>query len=254
MALASRKFSTTCAALQFTCGGRTISPQHGPPPAGGPGTEAGCGPLPAGMTEHPLATTTTAATSAVTAPVRRPGRPNRAALGSGIGTPLVNAPGAATISGVGHRVHADDRAGRGHLGLVGAQRQRRPGKLPADDTRQREPEDRAAPPLPPGLQPPTVQPGVLQGDGQAEPGTPGGPGSRRVGTPETVEDELVLTRAEADPVVADRDRHGVPVGRHGDHHVPRSEEHTSELQSPMYLVCRLLLEKKKRGAMPPGQP
>src|SRR5437763_11027777 len=28
------------------------------------------------------------------------------------------------------------------------------------------------------------------------------------------------------------------------HH--RSEEHTSELQSPMYLVCRLLLEKKKR--------
>src|SRR5436189_4870346 len=27
--------------------------------------------------------------------------------------------------------------------------------------------------------------------------------------------------------------------------VSRSEEHTSELQSPMYLVCRLLLEKKK---------
>src|SRR5437762_9793978 len=27
----------------------------------------------------------------------------------------------------------------------------------------------------------------------------------------------------------------------------RSEEHTSELQSPMYLVCRLLLEKKKRA-------
>src|SRR5437764_9257154 len=28
----------------------------------------------------------------------------------------------------------------------------------------------------------------------------------------------------------------------------RSEEHTSELQSPMYLVCRLLLEKKKEKA------
>src|SRR5436189_1825436 len=28
---------------------------------------------------------------------------------------------------------------------------------------------------------------------------------------------------------------------------PRSEEHTSELQSPMYLVCRLLLEKKNSG-------
>src|SRR5690348_17434685 len=27
--------------------------------------------------------------------------------------------------------------------------------------------------------------------------------------------------------------------------VPRSEEHTSELQSPVHLVCRLLLEKKK---------
>src|SRR5690348_17863695 len=28
-------------------------------------------------------------------------------------------------------------------------------------------------------------------------------------------------------------------------HVGRSEEHTSELQSPVHLVCRLLLEKKK---------
>src|SRR5437764_4489303 len=30
----------------------------------------------------------------------------------------------------------------------------------------------------------------------------------------------------------------------------RSEEHTSELQSPMYLVCRLLLEKKKEREHP----
>src|SRR5947208_8981989 len=29
-------------------------------------------------------------------------------------------------------------------------------------------------------------------------------------------------------------------------HVLRSEEHTSELQSPDHLVCRLLLEKKKQ--------
>src|SRR3712207_8920950 len=29
-------------------------------------------------------------------------------------------------------------------------------------------------------------------------------------------------------------------------HVRRSEEHTSELQSRQYLVCRLLLEKKKK--------
>src|SRR5437763_14916485 len=40
----------------------------------------------------------------------------------------------------------------------------------------------------------------------------------------------------------DRDcRRGCQLGPRGD----RSEEHTSELQSPMYLVCRLLLEKKK---------
>src|SRR3712207_7182687 len=30
----------------------------------------------------------------------------------------------------------------------------------------------------------------------------------------------------------------------GERHVGRSEEHTSELQSRQYLVCRLLLEKK----------
>src|SRR2546422_11585512 len=29
-------------------------------------------------------------------------------------------------------------------------------------------------------------------------------------------------------------------------HDPRSEEHTSELQSRLHLVCRLLLEKKKK--------
>src|SRR5438876_2660960 len=34
--------------------------------------------------------------------------------------------------------------------------------------------------------------------------------------------------------------------RHPDHHPSRSEEHTSELQSPVHLVCRLLLEKKKK--------
>src|SRR5256885_13333593 len=31
---------------------------------------------------------------------------------------------------------------------------------------------------------------------------------------------------------------------------PRSEEHTSELQSPCNLVCRLLLEKKKHQSSP----
>src|SRR2546429_9114761 len=32
----------------------------------------------------------------------------------------------------------------------------------------------------------------------------------------------------------------------------RSEEHTSELQSRLHLVCRLLLEKKKKSAPPSG--
>src|SRR2546429_3444687 len=31
---------------------------------------------------------------------------------------------------------------------------------------------------------------------------------------------------------------------------PRSEEHTSELQSRLHLVCRLLLEKKKHNSSP----
>src|SRR2546425_3749808 len=34
--------------------------------------------------------------------------------------------------------------------------------------------------------------------------------------------------------------------------VIRSEEHTSELQSLAYLVCRLLLEKKKKAQDPPA--
>src|SRR5205807_3462938 len=36
------------------------------------------------------------------------------------------------------------------------------------------------------------------------------------------------------------------VGTEGARDVDRSEEHTSELQSPCNLVCRLLLEKKKK--------
>src|SRR3712207_8370639 len=61
-----------------------------------------------------------------------------------------------------------------------------------------------------------------------------------------------------------RRRSGAPgAGRAGPRHVPRparrgrgydagrSEEHTSELQSRQYLVCRLLLEKKTRTAATP---
>src|SRR3712207_8899979 len=81
-----------------------------------------------------------------------------------------------------------------------------------------------------------------------------------------------LFRSRAEPGAGRRDRllarpvHGVPrqlveepgrrvvrrlppAGAHrrpGDEQPPRSEEHTSELQSRQYLVCRLLLEKKKK--------
>src|SRR3712207_7704213 len=59
------------------------------------------------------------------------------------------------------------------------------------------------------------------------------------------------------PAEGDHDPPGVlgfgAVQQHGGHHPVaqqdqdrRSEEHTSELQSRQYLVCRLLLEKKKK--------
>src|SRR2546422_1710197 len=38
-------------------------------------------------------------------------------------------------------------------------------------------------------------------------------------------------------------------GAHREHGAHRSEEHTSELQSRLHLVCRLLLEKKKEIAI-----
>src|SRR3712207_7214059 len=41
-------------------------------------------------------------------------------------------------------------------------------------------------------------------------------------------------------------RVGWPAERYGAASLGRSEEHTSELQSRQYLVCRLLLEKKKK--------
>src|SRR3989454_5735945 len=43
------------------------------------------------------------------------------------------------------------------------------------------------------------------------------------------------------------DRRRLPPGELDERlEAPRSEEHTSELQSPCNLVCRLLLEKKKK--------
>src|SRR3712207_8935997 len=54
----------------------------------------------------------------------------------------------------------------------------------------------------------------------------------------------VVQRAEVRGV---HDRREHEPRQHGERQHPhRSEEHTSELQSRQYLVCRLLLEKKKK--------
>src|SRR3712207_7377041 len=66
-----------------------------------------------------------------------------------------------------------------------------------------------------------------------------------------VERALVLTFAFADLLVRGGERVGL-IGRTRPTSTraiveKRSEEHTSELQSRQYLVCRLLLEKKKKN-------
>src|SRR5690348_17754850 len=53
-----------------------------------------------------------------------------------------------------------------------------------------------------------------------------------------------LFRSRGDPRAPTGRRAGRAVRARGT--APRSEEHTSELQSPVHLVCRLLLEKKKQ--------
>src|SRR2546422_4471854 len=59
-------------------------------------------------------------------------------------------------------------------------------------------------------------------------------------------------RGGARPVPAVGVLHGLPVPLGGRGGGDRSEEHTSELQSRLHLVCRLLLEKKKRAVSRPA--
>src|SRR5437762_6903308 len=76
----------------------------------------------------------------------------------------------------------------------------------------------------------------------SEPGAEGAPqGDRSLRRGQTAHG--ARPRARHGWKVAVRRSEDVPSGRHPRE---RSEEHTSELQSPMYLVCRLLLEKKKK--------
>src|SRR5207248_11564138 len=55
-------------------------------------------------------------------------------------------------------------------------------------------------------------------------------------------DERIAAGRDADRGEGAKDRKALVVVMHARHHEWRSEEHTSELQSPYDLVCRLLLE------------
>src|SRR2546426_7477375 len=64
-----------------------------------------------------------------------------------------------------------------------------------------------------------------------------------------------LFRSDLGAAAAGEDKHGAAVADHahlvaGAQGLQRSEEHTSELQSPCNLVCRLLLEKTTTFFMP----
>src|SRR5437762_5996152 len=71
---------------------------------------------------------------------------------------------------------------------------------------------------------------------------------RRVGRPPLGAEARRLIAIRIDPQVLDAVRREAKRRGLGYQSLinNRSEEHTSELQSPMYLVCRLLLEKKNR--------
>src|SRR5207244_10820692 len=73
-------------------------------------------------------------------------------------------------------------------------------------------------------------------------GARGRPGIEIDGNAELVRGALTQAARQGHAVLHRHIAHG-----HERHHVRRSEEHTSELQSPDHLVCRLLLEKNKHN-------
>src|SRR5438552_7388675 len=76
-------------------------------------------------------------------------------------------------------------------------------------------------------------------------GAPAAPTSAGAVEPSEDADEADLNFTDPELFLAPDDPAGAaPADR------PRSEEHTSELQSPDHLVCRLLLEKKKKQRLP----
>src|SRR5256885_5404855 len=75
--------------------------------------------------------------------------------------------------------------------------------------------------------------------------------STRPQNPERFPEDTILIGRQIDNAIRDDDVDGIIRKRNildftfEKFHILRSEEHTSELQSPCNLVCRLLLEKKK---------
>src|SRR5258708_29667124 len=63
---------------------------------------------------------------------------------------------------------------------------------------------------------------------------------------ERVRERLQVLHRERRPTRSERGH--LRLGARAEAEMARSEEHTSELQSPDHLVCRLLLEKKKKKA------
>src|SRR2546426_6694185 len=66
--------------------------------------------------------------------------------------------------------------------------------------------------------------------------------------------ELVLIQVRLSDGPVGREPHNASLGVKPRGVPDRSEEHTSELQSPCNLVCRLLLEKKKQKRISPTTP
>src|SRR5699024_11253701 len=58
---------------------------------------------------------------------------------------------------------------------------------------------------------------------------------------------LITKKLMISKPISAKEIHEDSCGKSGQSETPRSEEHTSELQSRFDLVCRLLLEKKKRN-------
>src|SRR2546422_7646355 len=74
------------------------------------------------------------------------------------------------------------------------------------------------------------------------------PFSRYLGFCEFAKTQTILGHAARGARLSGLSRDGSELDRPGAAEGARSEEHTSELQSRLHLVCRLLLEKKKRNS------